>query len=161
MARIEWVIASASGWFNYVACVAVVVMMLLSCADVILRLLGSPIPGTYEMVGLLGAVIIAFAMAYTSLQRGHIAVDMIYEKLPPRMQCLIDGAVGLTGAALFGVIAWQSAVYGADLRQSGEVSLTLQMPLYPSVYGIAFGCGLLALVQFVDFVKSFKRGLAP
>ena len=31
--------------------------------------------------------------------------------------------------ALFGVIAWQSAVYGADLRQSGEVSLTLQIAL--------------------------------
>ena len=135
-------------------------MMLLSCADVFLRLVSSPIPGTYEMVGLLGAVIIAFAMAYTSLQRGHVAVEMIYEKLPPRTQIVIDSAGSLIGAALFGMIAWQSAVYGIDLRQSGEVSLTLQMPLYPIVYGIAFGCGLLALVLLMDLIKSFKKGLS-
>jgi hypothetical protein len=58
------------------------------------------------------------------------------------------------------MIAWQSAVYGIDLRQSGEVSLTLQMPLYPIVYGIAFGCGLLALVLLMDLIKSFKKGLS-
>jgi TRAP-type C4-dicarboxylate transport system permease small subunit len=160
MQRIERVIAAASSWFNYVACAAIIVMMLLSCADVVLRILGTPIPGTYEMVGLLGAVIIAFAMAYTSLQRGHVAVEMLYEKLPPRAQRLVDSAGNLTGAALFGLIAWQSTVYAADLRQSGEVSLTLQMPLYPIVYGIAFGCGMLALVLLVDFIKSFQRGLA-
>ncbi len=160
MQRIERVIAAASSWFNYVACAAIIVMMLLSCADVVLRILGTPIPGTYEMVGLLGAVIIAFAMAYTSLQRGHVAVEMLYEKLPPRAQRLVDSAGNLTGAALFGMIAWQSTVYAADLRQSGEVSLTLQMPLYPIVYGIAFGCGMLALVLLVDFIKSFQRGLA-
>ena len=160
MQRIERVIAAASSWFNYVACAAIIVMMLLSCADVVLRILGTPIPGTYEMVGLLGAVIIAFAMAYTSLQRGHVAVEMLYEKLPPRAQCLVDSTGNLTGSALFGMIAWQSTVYAADLRQSGEVSLTLQMPLYPIVYGIAFGCGMLALVLLVDFIKSFQRGLA-
>jgi TRAP-type C4-dicarboxylate transport system permease small subunit len=160
MVRIERATAAVSRWFNYVACTGVVVMMLLSCADVMLRLLGLPIPGAYEMVGLLGAVIISFAMAYTSLQRGHVAVEMIYEKLPPRAQCFVDSAGNLTGALLFGTIAWQSSVYGADLRQSGEVSLTLQMPLYPIVYGIAFGCGLLALMLLVDFIKSFRRGLA-
>ena len=160
MLRLERTVAAASNWFNYVACAAVVVMMLLSCADVFLRLVSSPIPGTYEMVGLLGAVIIAFAMAYTSLQRGHVAVEMIYEKLPPRTQIVIDSAGSLIGAALFGMIAWQSAVYGIDLRQSGEVSLTLQMPLYPIVYGIALGCGLLALVLLMDLIKSFKKGLS-
>ncbi len=160
MLRLERTIAAASGWFNYVAGAAVIVMTLLTCADVILRLVGSPIPGTYELVGFLGAVIISFAMAYTSLQRGHVAVEMIYEKLPPRAQCVIDSAGSLTGAALFGMIAWQSAVYGVDLRRSGEVSLTLQMPLYPIVCGIAFGCGLLALVLLADFIKSFKRGLS-
>ncbi len=159
MVRLERAVTVTSRWFNYAACLAVVVMMLLSCADVALRLFGAPIPGTYEMVGFLGTVIISFALAYTSIQRGHVAVELIFDKLPPRAQCFVEAAGNLTGAALFGLMAWQSLAYGTDLRHSGEVSLTLQMPIYPFVYGIALGSGMLALVLLIDFIRSLRRGL--
>jgi len=158
MVRLGRLVTVTSTWFNYVACVAVVAMMLLSFADVALRLFGIPIPGTYEMVGFLGAVVIAFALAHTSLQQGHVAVEVIFEKLPLKGQYFIEAGGHLAGAGLFGLMAWQSLLYGTDLRHSGEVSLTLQMPLYPFIYGISLGCGLLAMVLLVDAVRSFKRG---
>ena len=159
MVRLERAVTVTSGWFNYAACLAVVVMMLLSCTDVAMRLFGVPIPGAYEMVGFLGAVIVSFALAYTSLQRGHVAVEIIFEKLPARGQYFVEAAGNLAGATIFALIAWQSLVYGTDLRQSGEVSLTLQMPIYPFVYGIALGSGMLALVLLIDFIRSLRRGL--
>ncbi|MFH1081732.1 MAG: TRAP transporter small permease [Pseudomonadota bacterium] len=159
MVRLERAVTVTSGWFNYVACMAVVVMMLLSCADVAMRLFGAPIPGAYEMVGFLCAVIVSFALAYTSLQRGHVAVEVIFERLPARVQYFVESAGNLVGSALFGLVAWQSLAYGTDLRHSGEVSLTLQMPVYPFVYGIALGSGMLALVLLIDFIRSLRRGL--
>lgn len=159
MVRLERAVTATSRWFNYAACLAVVVMMLLSCADVALRLFGVPIPGTYEMVGFLGTVIISFALAYTSIQRGHVAVELIFEKLPPRAQCFVEAAGNLIGTALFVIMAWQCLAYATDLRHSGEVSLTLQMPIHPFVYGIALGSGILALVLLVDFIRSLRRGL--
>lgn len=159
MVRLGRMVTAASGWFNYLACFAVVVMMLLSCADVAMRLIGAPIPGTYEMVGFLGAVIVSFSLAYTSLQRGHVAVEIIFEKLPLKAQMIVDAVGNLLSTILFGLIAWQSLLYGLDLQRSGEVSLTLQMPFHPFVYGIAVGCGLLAIVLLVDFARSFRRGL--
>jgi TRAP-type C4-dicarboxylate transport system permease small subunit len=159
MVRLERAVTVTSRWFNYAACLAVCVMMLLSCADVALRLFGAPIPGAYEMVGFLGAVIVSFALAYTSLQRGHVAVEVIFEKLPAKVQYFVESAGNLTGVALFAMIAWQSLAYGTDLRHSGEVSLTLQMPIYPFVYGIALGSGMLALVLLIDFIRSMRRGL--
>ncbi len=159
MVRLERAVTVTSRWFNYTACLAVVVMMLLSCADVALRLFGAPIPGAYEMVGFIGAVIISFSLAQTSLQRGHVAVEIIFEKLSPRMQFIVDATGNLLSTILFGLITWQSLLYGFDLRRSGEVSLTLQMPLHPFVYGIAAGCGLLALVLLGDFIRSFRRSL--
>ena len=159
MVRLERAVTVTSRWFNYTACLAVVVMMLLSCADVAMRLFGAPIPGTYEMVGFLGAVIVSFALAYTSLQRGHVAVELLFEKLPPRAQCFVEASGNLIGATLFGLMAWQCLAYGTDLRHSGEVSLTLQMPVYPFVYGIALGSGMLALVLLIGFIRSLRRGL--
>lgn len=159
MVRLERAVTVTSSWLNYAACLAVVVMMLLSCADVAMRLFGAPIPGTYEMVGFLGAVVVSFSLAHTSLQRGHVAVELIFEKLPLRAQIIVDAVGNLVSTILFGLIAWQSLLYGLDLQRSGEVSLTLQMPLHPFVYGIAVGCGLLALVLSVDFTRSLRRGL--
>ncbi len=49
--------------------------MLLTVADVVLRLLGRPIVGTYELVALGGAVAIGLSLPLTSWVRGHIYVD--------------------------------------------------------------------------------------
>jgi TRAP-type C4-dicarboxylate transport system permease small subunit len=132
-------------------------MMLLTCADVVLRLFRHPVPGTYEIVGFLGTVVIAFAMAYTSLERGHIAVELLVEKLPRRLQGGIEAAVSLIGAVLFSLLSWQSLSYAADLRQSGEVSVTLTMPIYPFIYGLAAGSGLLTLVLLLEGLRTAAR----
>jgi len=143
--------------FNWIAASAVVTMMFLTTADVILRLFRHPIPGTYEVVGLLGTVIISFSLAYTSMQKGHIAVEFLVQKLPRKSQLKISAANDLIGSILFGLIAWQSVVYGVNLRQSNEVSLTIQIPIYPFAYGIAIGCGLLCLILLSESISSIKR----
>jgi TRAP-type C4-dicarboxylate transport system permease small subunit len=154
MTSIQKGIARLSAGFNTLAGAAVVFMMLLTCADVLLRLLRHPIPGTYELVGFLGTVIVSFSLALTSISKGHIAVEILVEKLPRRMQTAIEALTSLIGAALFALIAWQSLVYAADIRQSGEVSVTLTMPIYPFIYGLALGCALLVLVLLSDSVRS-------
>ena len=145
--------------FNILACVAVIAMMLLSTADVVLRLFGKPIPGTYELVGFLGTIVVSLALAFTSMEKGHIAVEILVEKLPQRAQLGIEAFCNLIGAVLFGVIAWQAVLYAIDIKKSGEVSLTLQMPPYPFIFGIAVGCALLSLLLVSDFIKSLQRTL--
>jgi TRAP-type C4-dicarboxylate transport system permease small subunit len=143
--------------FNLLACAVVIIMMLLSTADVLLRLWGRPIPGTYELVGFLGTLVVAFALAFTSMEKGHIAVEILVERLPQRAQLAIDAFGNLMGMLLFGLIAYQAFIYALDIRKSGEVSLTLQLPPYPFILGIAAGCALLALLLMVDFAKSLQR----
>lgn len=152
-------IEGAGKGFNILACTAVVVMMFLSTADVVLRLFGKPIPGTYELIGFLGTVVVSFALAFTSMEKGHIAVEIIVEKLPQRAQLAIEAFCNLIGALLFAAVAWQAVVYGLDIKASGEVSLTLQMPPYPFIFGIAVGCALLAVLLAADFIKSLRRTL--
>lgn len=143
--------------FNNVAAGAIVVMMLLTCTDVVLRLFDRPILGTYEMVGFLGTAVIAFALAHTSIERGHIAVEILLDRFPAKVQNTIEGLNHLIGAVLFLLIAWQSTAYALDLKASGEVSLTLAIPTYPFVYGIAAGCALLTLVLAAESLRSFRR----
>jgi TRAP-type C4-dicarboxylate transport system permease small subunit len=102
--------------FNILACVVVIAMMLLSAADVILRLFGKPIPGTYEWVGFLGTFIVSFVLAFTSMGKGHIAVEILVGRLPQRLQLDIEAFCNMMGALLFGVITHQAVLYALDFR---------------------------------------------
>jgi len=157
MSRLERSVSSITRKFNWVAAAAVMAMMILTCADVILRFFRHPIPGTYEIVGLLGTIVVAFSLAHTSVMRGHISVEFIVQKLPRRAQIVIDGINSLFGVALFGLIAWQSILYASNLMHTGEVSMTLQMPIFPFVYGISIGSGILCLVLLIEFFQSLSR----
>jgi len=139
-------IASVSRYFRYAAAAAIVAMMALTCADVVLRLLRRPIPGTYELVGFLGALAVALALAQTSVERGHISVTFLVERLPPRWQRLVDGINAAVASAFFALVAWHGGLHAGHLREVGEVSMTLQAPVYPIAYGLAAGCALLSLV---------------
>jgi len=143
--------------FNILACAAVIAMMLLSVTDVVLRIFGKPIPGTYELVGFLGTIVVSFALAFTSMEKGHIAVELLVERLPQRAQLAIESFGNFISALLFGAIAYEAVLYALDLKKSGEVSSTLQMPAYPFIYGIAAGCTLLCLLLITDCIKSFRR----
>lgn len=145
--------------FNAMACVAVIIMMLLSVADVVLRLFGKPIPGAYELVGFLGTIVVSFALGFTSLEKGHIAVELLFTKLPQRAQIAIETVTNFLGFLIFGLIAYQAFIYALDIQKSGEVSSTLQMPIYPFIFGMALGFGLLCLILIADFIKSLKRTL--
>lgn len=145
--------------FNVIACVAIIIMMLLSVADVVLRVFGKPIPGAYELVGFLGTIVVSFALGFTSLEKGHIAVELLFRKLPQRTQLAIETFTNIVSFLIFGLIAYQAFIYALDIRKSGEVSPTLQMPIYPFIFGIALGSGLLCLILIADSIKSMKRAL--
>ncbi|MBW2449419.1 MAG: TRAP transporter small permease subunit [Deltaproteobacteria bacterium] len=69
----------------WIAGAAIVAMMLLTCADVVLRYFRRPIPGTYELVCFLGAVAVSFAMAHTSIEKGHVSVSFIVALFPSKL----------------------------------------------------------------------------
>ena len=49
--------------------VAVIALMLLASGNVIMRMFGKPFSGTYELVGFLGALVIAFALGETQRRK--------------------------------------------------------------------------------------------
>ena len=69
---------------NIIAGIAVTFMMFLTVADVLLRAGGHPIIGTFEIVSLLLALVIGFGIPQVSLDRGHVYMEFLLEKLSKR-----------------------------------------------------------------------------
>ncbi|AFM23059.1 TRAP-type C4-dicarboxylate transport system, small permease component [Desulfomonile tiedjei DSM 6799] len=133
--------------------------MLLTVADVILRAFKRPILGTYELVGLLGAVVIAFALPQTSRLKGHVMMDFLTGKLPETIQFVLHAITRLLALALFAILGWNLWLMANDFHRVGEVTPTLQLPLYPIAYLVALCCFVECLVLFVDMLE--KRDMEP
>jgi len=141
-------------WMMRIGGAALVLMMGIACGNMFLRVLWVPIKGSYELVGFLGAVVTSFALGYTQSKRGHIAVDIVVSRYPKRLQEFVESLNDLVCGLFFAIIAWQVGKWATTVWRTGEVSETLRIPFYPFTYGVAFGCGVLALVLFLQFLKA-------
>jgi TRAP-type C4-dicarboxylate transport system permease small subunit len=139
---------------NWGAMGAITVMMCLIFADVILRRLGFPILGTYEISGLLGGVAISFALPLVTRQKGHVAVELLMKRTHPLVQRSVNKITQTLSMILFGLLSWQSAKYARVLWESGEVSMTIGLPFYPVVYAIALASAVVSMVIFIDLFRG-------
>ena len=106
----------------------------------------------------LGAVVTAFALGYTQIKRGHIAVDILVQRFSRRTQRILNGLNYFICTIFFCLVSWQIARYATTLRETGEVTETLQIIYHPFTYGVALGCAVLSLVFLTDFLKTlFQR----
>ena len=140
LASLATLTAHLSRAMFWIAGLALVAMMGLTGADVLLRAFRTPILGTYELVGLLGALAVGFAIPQTTLQGGHVKMDFLTDRLASRGKARLGRLTNLLGLGLFAVVGLNLWDLGDDLRRAGEVTLTLQLPQYPVAYGVALCC---------------------
>jgi TRAP-type C4-dicarboxylate transport system permease small subunit len=150
------IVFQLSKWANVLGGVLLTLLMLITVADVFLRSLGRPIVGIFELVAFLGALVLGFSMPFTSWVRGHIYVDFLVLKLRPPVRKAFHIFTRCLGTGLFFLIGWNLIKMGTDLHRSGEVSLTLEMPFHPIVYGVGICCFIQCLVLSGDVVKILE-----
>ncbi|MCP4686860.1 MAG: TRAP transporter small permease [Desulfobacterales bacterium] len=130
-------------------------MIIMTCANIFLRLVWVPIRGTFELMGFFGAVVAALALGYTQMKKGHIAVDVLINTFSSRTKKVLNIINNLICLLFFGVAAWQIAVKATTLMNAGEVTETLRIIYYPFTYAVALGCLVLSLVMLTDLIRSF------
>lgn len=142
---------------NDVGGVILTFMMLITLVDVILRFIGKPITGTYELVFLSGAVVIACAIPRTSIEGGHVNVDMVVDHLPSRARRTMAVLTRLCGIAFFFFLGWNLFALGTTLFNKEEVSLTLHVPYYPVAYILGVCSWVECLVLLVDLITRGRE----
>ena len=147
-----------SGWFEGIGVAAMLVMMVITCIDVIgAKVFKSPILGALDIVQLCQIVAIAFAASMTLIVGRHIQVEFFFDLLPRRVQVVINFLVLMIVLGLFIVIIWQVCLLGYSFQTSGEYSPTAYIPLYPFAYALALACIPVCLVLIHAFLKALKQ----
>ena len=137
------------------------VMVLVTAVDVVLRIFRVSLTGAYDIVKIAGAITIAAALPYTTAVKGHVAIEYFFHKLGRVGRVVVDALMRLLGMTLFGLLAWGSVQFGNSLKRSGEVSLTLQLPVFWVPYVLAAACVLVILIKLYHLTHPGKALLKP
>lgn len=153
MRKILGVALKISQIMQFLGGIALTFIVVITTADVVLRAFGYPVPGTYEVVAICGAIVIGFVAPLTSWHRGHIYVDFAINKFSRLIKAAINVLTRCVSIVLFLIIGWNLFDLGTGFLKTGEVSLTLQIPLYPVAYGLGACSFVLSFVLFCDILK--------
>lgn len=143
-----------SQWFSWIGGIALLGMTALACANMLMRPMGAPIAGAYELIGFLGALVVAFSLGHSQLNRAHISVDILTTRYSEKTRRLIDAVNSFLCMIFFLLVTWRTAHYATTIWRRGETSETLRMIYYPFVYGVSLCCLLLAVLLMVNFLKA-------
>jgi len=148
-------------FLSFVAGASLMAMVFITTADVILRVFRHSLPGAYDLVKIAAVVSVAAALPYTTAIKGHVAIEFFFHKLGRRGRLGVDALMRSLGIGLFAVLAWGCAEYGRSLKQSGEVSLTLQLPVLWVPYILAASCVLVILIKLYHLTHPGQSMLKP
>ena len=150
---IDWILDK----LKIAGAICLMVMMLLTCVDVVGRMFRHPVFGSVEIVAFMATLTVAFALPYTHKLGGHIGVELVIRMLSKRTQIVIEICTGVVSLALFAVITWRMGIYAHTMNQAGEVSMNLRLPEHLIVYALSF-CLLIATLTILrDVLLHIKK----
>jgi len=153
--KFENIIKIWSDWFNWIALIALVAMVGVVSIDIVgAKIFNAPLSGAVELVSFLGVVIASFSASRTYNIGRHIRVDFIVSRFTVKVQNVLACIVSALSIFLFIMLIWRTFIYGKDIQEAGEVSLTLNFPYTPFIYGLAIAMIPLFLLLLGEFIRS-------
>lgn len=148
----------AARWANYIGAAVLTAIMALTGIDVIGRyFLSKPLPGSFEITELLMAVMISLGLAYCSLERGHVRVDILTQKLSRRGQAIANFGADIVFLAISLLITWQTAYRVQSFIEKNLTTNVLYLPIFPFVIVVVVGFAILCLVLLRDAVEYLQE----
>jgi TRAP-type C4-dicarboxylate transport system permease small subunit len=152
------VVAPIVRWVNHAGVTILAMMMLLTVADVTLRyFFNKPILGSYEITEFMMTMLAAFTLGYAAILKAHVNVDLVYTRLPERVQGIISIFTNLVCVVFFGLMFWRNIYQSSVLRQAHAMSPALSIPEFPFMFILGIGFGIVALVFLLQLLESIVK----
>jgi TRAP-type C4-dicarboxylate transport system permease small subunit len=152
--RIGKLVERTSRGINYVGALFLFAMMLLVVVHVAGRyFLDRPVPGAVELIEFLMTFVVFFAFGFGAVQRANVSVELLVQRLPERVQAIIDAMTCILSIGIVTLITWQGILQAGSLRESGHVSGVLHIPHYPFLIVLVIGCAVFDLVLVKHFFE--------
>lgn len=125
------------------------------------KVASAPVPGDVELLQLCAAFASAAFFAYTHLMHGDVRVDFFTSRLSPGKRAFLD-AMGSLLVGLFGaLIAWRTWAGAMTVKEAGETSAILGLPVWIAQLLMVPSFALLAVAGFYMCAYTWMQRGAP
>jgi TRAP-type C4-dicarboxylate transport system permease small subunit len=115
-----------------------------------------PIPGDVELTQFGIALAISLALPWCQLHGANIIVDFFTQRLQARALRVLDGIGALLIAVMCALLAWRTSVGALSVREAGETSMILSLPMWWVYASLAPGLALAALVALLQAAMHWR-----
>ena len=147
--------------FMYISIVATLIMLVVTMADVILRLLfSSPITGVIEMCQVLLVSVMA-TMAAVVLEKRNIEVDQIVKAFPKKVALITEICTLVLSIGYFAIVGWQTIMSVQFSYQFKVVYSMLRLAEWPfmGLLGVSFVVAAFASILYL--ANRIMEGIKP
>lgn len=135
-------------------------LVLLVSTSVFARyVLNQPILGDQELVEIGMALVVMAAMPLTTLQNGHIRVDILDHRIGAPGRFVGDVFARVVSCIVLFLLIRKSWDKMLDAHEYGDVTNMIEIPVSIAYGAITFGMGLFAVVLVVQLVGQFLQGV--
>ena len=132
-----------------------IIMALIILVDIVMRIVfNSPMAGSLELEQYTLALLVFFGLPYASIKKNHVSIDIFSPKYSERTRVILDSIFYLLSTYLFVIACWQNIIRIFASIEDQEIGVATGLPIFPFVIITAFSCGLIALILFMDFLKT-------
>ena len=144
------------GWVNIGF---ILVLTVITLVDVFARyLFKTSFMDTMTISSYLLAMINALALPGITLQKGHVQVELVYDRLPQGVRRICDIINNLLATALFLCMSGYAFSRAWESFERGFCQGWMMLPEWPPKLVFAFGCLMTALTFFALSLNNLKSG---
>lgn len=138
-------------WFGALASVVLMLMAVVAFADVVLRMVGRPITGAYELTALLMGLLVYGGLPVVTAQDEHVRAGVLqmWTTAPRWLPGVLMRLRQALTAVVFGYLTY--ALFNYMGRIEHDTAPYIEVPL---AWVAAFGAGSMALSLAVSFWKK-------
>jgi len=133
-----------------------VVMVLVTLCDVILRNFGHPITGSMEIIMYGGAIVFGFSVPFGTFLKAQVQVDIVLNRMKDGPRRALNIVTRVIGIVIFLFIAWNFVIYGFDTIKTGEVTASFRMPYAPIVFALALSFLMQGFTVLYDLIEVLR-----
>lgn len=124
-------LAALCRFFAAIGGLVLLAMMLMTVVSVLKRsLLGAPVPGDFELVEIGSAIAIFCFLPWCQISGGNVLVDFFTSKSTARSNHLLEAVGDLIFLLIAALLTWRLFHGGTEMREYGEQTMVLRIPLW-------------------------------
>ena len=152
-------IERVSGYLTVVAAASLLFLMLITFFDVVGRFFfHAPLTFSVELTELGMGILVAYGLAITTLNRGHISIDLLSNTFPNLHRLVLARIAALATVVFLALITWRLLISAGNFKSDGLATQILYLPVYPIVYLMAAAALVATLIAVAQLLSPSPQG---